>query len=282
MSSIKGIGEVSSLQNDSVLAVFDSFGAKCLAIIVEGENLLFYEEDDIGHSGIPLCFPSFGPLANNEFNYDGQTYPMKQHGFIRDNESKLVAETENSLTYQINETEDTLNRFPFKFTFKVTYTLLEKGVKISTSFENNSDSSMPLSPGIHPYFAVDNPNGVFFTTNADSAFNNLNSYQEESIEESNYLEVVDSESPKTVKVLSNPDHHMPNHNLETLEIIRDGQKSIKLTTDPYSFKLMTVWRKSENSKFVCLEPANIQDGLNKSVISLKPGQCLNSTVSIFI
>lgn len=279
---IKGIGEVTILKNDSVSAVFDSFGAKCLAIVKNGENILFYDESDIGHSGIPLCFPSFGPLDNNEFRIDGRAYPMKQHGFIRDNECKKVNSASDQVTYQMTQNEDSLSRFPFDFTFEVTYKLLENGLKITTSMRNDADHDMPLSPGVHPYFAVDKSDNVQFTTKAASAYNNLAEYKEESVEKSEYLEVVSEDCGiKTVKVLGNPDHHMPKHGQETLSILRDGQAKIKLKTDLEAYKLMTVWRKAADSKFICLEPANVRNGLNVKPQWIAPGSSFEASVSIY-
>ena len=281
--SFKGIGEVTTLQNDSVTAVFDSFGAKCLGIISNGENILFYDEDDIGHSGIPLCFPSFGPLDNNEFIYDAKSYPMKQHGFIRDNDCEKISSSADEVSYQLQQNEDSLSRFPFNFTFTVTYKLIENGLEITTTFKNDSDQPMPVSPGVHPYFALENPDDVQFTTKAASAYNNLNNYALESFTDSEYLEVLkENKGVKTVKVLSNPDHHMPNHGLDSLTIFRGDQKSIELKTDLNVYKLMTVWRKAADSKFVCLEPANVRNGLNTSPQVIKPGNCFNGTISISV
>ncbi|MCM8528020.1 MAG: hypothetical protein NE327_15970 [Lentisphaeraceae bacterium] len=283
IKSFKGIGEVTVLQYGSSAAVIDSFGAKCLALVIDDENLLFYDEEDIGHSGSPLCFPSFGPLKNNEFLFDGKAYPMKQHGFVRDNECTKVSSTESEATYELKQNEDSLKRFPFNFTFTVTYTLSENDLKINTKMTNQSNQPMPVLPGIHPYFALENPDNVQFTTKASQAYNNLNKYEAESLDESDYLKIIaEKDGIKTVKVCRNPDHHMPNHGLETMEILRGNQKSIKLKTDFASFKLMTVWRKSADSKFICLEPANIQNGLNTSPIIINTGESMNSVIAISV
>lgn len=280
--NFKGIGEVTILQNESVSAVFDSFGAKCLGIIINSKNILFYDADDIGHSGIPLCFPSFGPLDNNEFLYDGKSYSMKQHGFVRDNNCERTQLSSNEITYQLTQNEDSLERFPFNFTFEATYKLLENGLQITTSMKNDSEKPLPISPGVHPYFALENPANVQFTTNASSAYNNLNDYKEEKFSESEYLEVMaDNSGVKTVKVLKNPDHHMPSHGIETLSIFRDSQKAIKLKTDLNSFELMTVWRKAEDSKFICIEPASIKNGLNTSPQLIESGSSFKSSISIY-
>ena len=273
---LKGIGTVASLNSGNITAYFDSFGAKCLDIIIDGENQLFYDEDDIGHSGIPICFPSFGPLRNNEFLHDDQVFPMKQHGFIRDLDFQTSVAEEGSLSYSISQNKETLARYPFDFTFSVTYSLNENGLQIDLAMSNESSEKMPVSPGIHPYFAVNDPSDISFTTEAVQAHNNLNSYEIESLVDSEYLQV---EGDK-VKVLKNPDHHLIDHQLETTTVSRGAQKTIELTASLDEFKFMTVWRKSEDSKFICLEPANVQNGLNDSPQWIDPGSSFKSTVLI--
>ena len=140
---------------------------------------------------------------------------------------------------------------------------------------------MPVCPGVHPYFAVSDPGNVCFTTRASGAYNNLNGYKLEDLKDSDFLEICSEENLiKKVKVLNNPDHHMPGHELEKMQVFRKGQKTIELETDLAAFKLMTIWRKAADSKFICVEPANIQNGLNNAPQLVEPGQSFESDISI--
>ena len=277
---IKGLGKTTVLSLGNVSAVVDSFGAKCLQLTVNGDDLLFYDSEDIGHSGIPICFPSFGPLPNNEFIIDGKSYPMKQHGFARDCDFKIKEESGHSLTYVLTESEETKSRFPFDFEFLVTYKLLENGLSIKFQMTNKSQSDLPISPGVHPYFAVDNPNDILVTTRADSAYNNLNAYELENLHDSDYLKVINETDIKTLKVEKNPDHHLTGHDLEQTEIFRGEQSKITMEADLQTFKMMAIWRKAENSPFICVEPSNIQNGLNINPIYIPPSGTLKTGMSI--
>lgn len=277
---MKGLGKTTTLSSGRVTAVLDSFGAKCLQLTVNDEDLLFYDSEDIGHSGIPICFPSFGPLVNNEFIVNGKSFPMKQHGLARDCEFAVKEQSDISLTYSLTQTEETLSRFPFHFEFLVTYQLLENGLSIKFQMTNNSKSDLPLCPGVHPYFAVDNPNDILVTTKAESAYNNLNSYELENLHGSDYLKVINDSGVKTLKVEKNPDHHLTGHDLEETKIFRGKQSTISMEADLQIFKMMAIWRKAEESPFICVEPSNIQNGLNINPTYIPPSGTLKTGISI--
>ena len=281
LPQFRGLGSVTVIQSGPVAAVVDSFGAKCLAIIIDGHNQLFYEESDIGHSGIPICFPSFGPLDNQELIHDGKTWPMKQHGFARDLEFKQVESTADSVRYELTQNQETLKRYPFKFQFLVTHQLLADGLRIELSIRNLSNQAMPISPGIHPYFSVDDPANVTVTTKANFGHNNLNDYQKELLQEATCFDIVDQkDGVKTLKISSNPDQHLPDHGLEVTRLTRGHQKSVSLSCDLSIFKMMTVWRKTPECNYICLEPANFKNGLNIKPIWIEPDGTVKTQIRI--
>ena len=281
LSQFQGLGSVTTIQSGSVTAGIDSVGAKCLALIVDGRNQLFYEESDIGHSGIPICFPSFGPLDNQELIHGGKAWPMKQHGFVRDLELKQVEATSDLARYELTENDETLKRYPFKFQFLATHQLLDDGLNIDMSIHNRSDEPMPISPGIHPYFSVDDPTNVTVTTKAQCGHNNLNDYQKEMLQDTEFFEIVDEKQGiKTLKICSNPDQHLPDHGLEVTRLTRGDQKSVLIGSELSVFKMMTVWRKESDSKFICVEPANFKNGLNTKPNLIAPGETVQTQISL--
>lgn len=50
--------------------------------------------------------------------------------------------------------------------------------------KNSSRKIMTIAPGVHPYFAVDNPMEIFLNTKAERGNNNSDSYRETELEES--------------------------------------------------------------------------------------------------
>ena len=149
------------------------------------------------------------------------------------------------------------------------------------SILNRSDKPMPISPGIHPYFSVDDPTNVTVTTKAQYGHNNLNDYQKEMLQDTEYFEIVDEkEGVKTLKICSNPDQHLPDHGLEVTRLTRGDQKSVLIGSELSVFKMMTVWRKKSDSKFICVEPANFKNGLNINPNLIAPGETVQTQISL--
>ena len=279
LSRFKGLGAVTIIESGSVAAVIDSLGAKCLALMIEGQNQLFYEESDIGHSGIPICFPSFGPLDNQELIHGGKAWPMKQHGFARDMELKLIETTDRLARYELTENEETLKRYPFKFQFVVTHQLQADGLSIELSIHNRSNEPMPISPGIHPYFSVDDPATVTVTTKADFGHNNLNDYQKEILTDAKCFEIAnEKDGIKTLQIHSNPDQHLPDHGLKVTRLTRGNQRAVSIDCDLSIFKMMTIWRKTPEAKYICVEPANFKNGLNIKPNWIAPDETVETQI----
>jgi galactose mutarotase-like enzyme len=279
---IKGLGSVTTISKGNVSAVIDTFGAKVLALYINGENILFYEESDISHSGIPICLPSFGPLKNGVFCHQGNEYKMGQHGFIRDNELDLKESDSESASYTFESSEATKEKYPFDFKLTVKYSLIDNGLKMNLLFENTSDSTIPIAPGVHPYFAVDNPDDIHINTKSTLANNNINGYNAESLDEAGYLEIVNDGDVKQVKIKSNPDMHLIDHGLDVTELRRGEQAPIQIHSDPQTFNRMAVWRKAADSKFICIEPAYIGNGLNEGAISIASGGSFETEIRIVV
>ena len=82
MEKVKNLGKtIEIIQKDNISIYVDSLGAKVLAINIDEKNILFYDEKDIKHSGIPICLPFFGPLRDGILKVDDNDYKIGQHGF---------------------------------------------------------------------------------------------------------------------------------------------------------------------------------------------------------
>lgn len=279
----KGIGELFTISKGDVTAVVDSFGAKVLSISVAGREILFYDENDIGHSGIPLCFPAFGPLKDGKLIVDDVPYPMNQHGFIRDSQFE-IEKTDSTLTCTLCSNEETLKRYPFDFEFTVHYEIIDDGLSIRFIMENNSDSELPLAPGVHPYFAVANSESITITSMAKTGNDNSAGYAEKTVEESGVFDVVESLSNgiRELKIKGSPDIHLVNHGMDTTLISTGHELGIVMTSDSSVFDRMTVWRKNESVPYICVEPACAQNAINTDPIMIPADKALDTTVTILL
>ncbi len=277
MNKINTIGNKYELSIGDNKLIVDSFGAKVLAFYQGKDNRLYYNSEDISHSGIPLCFPNFGPLTNNELCYNGKIYPMKQHGFIRNMNFDFVSKTDNTLVLELNSNSETLLQYPFEFSFKVSLILAKDEIKISFLWHNKSSKKAPLSPGVHPYFRVYDREGVVLQTNSLS-YNLSADFSE--IEQVIGSEFLDASSQSSFIIKGAPDINLINHNSENTNIMLGDDKSVNLKYSSLDFNRLTVWRKNASDDYICVEPANAQNKINNNPLLIDAGGFWESEVKI--
>lgn len=116
----------------------------------------------IWHRHFPILFPAIGRSNNNEYQLNGQIFPMMQHGFARDYSWNEINRQQDQVTFILKENEQTLKIYPFKFTLAVTYQLTEQGLKVTSKVTNRDEKLLPFALGFHPAFNVfQNPDGSF-------------------------------------------------------------------------------------------------------------------------
>ena len=103
------------LQNEFLSINVNSIGAEISSL----KNLetwiehLWQGNPEFWASQAPNLFPVIGVLKNGEYIFDGKTYKMPKHGFIRYNEEiKFKEKTSNSLAFQLEYSEKTLEIYP--------------------------------------------------------------------------------------------------------------------------------------------------------------------------
>lgn len=100
----------------------------------------------------PVLFPIVGTLKNNSYQYNSIEYQMSRHGFAREMDFELIDKKENSATFSLKSTDETLQKYPFDFELHLIYTLENNSLKIEYKVFNTNDTKMPFSIGAHPAF----------------------------------------------------------------------------------------------------------------------------------
>lgn len=102
----------------------------------------------------PVLFPIVGGLKNNTYQYNGTSYHMNRHGFARDMEFKIVAQSIDHISLQLKSNEATLKQYPFLFSFTISYSLEKNCLSCSYQISNIDIKPMFFSVGAHPAFKV--------------------------------------------------------------------------------------------------------------------------------
>ncbi|WP_026694224.1 hypothetical protein [Peribacillus kribbensis] len=212
-------------------------------------ELLFLNEETLHNlsknvrGGIPVLFPISGQLKNSEYDWDGTTYKMKNHGFARNLSWQVSGsqcnEDQASITLRIRSNQDTLNEYPFEFEVLFTYILTGHSLSIHQEYRNNSKASMPLYAGFHPYFKT-REKGLVYDTDAKT-----------------YLDYNDG---KHYPIQKNLDLEGKKESLVLLDAVQkeiafklpEADKTIKMEYGP-EFPYIVLWAE-EDQPFVCVEP----------------------------
>lgn len=110
------------------------------------------------YAGNPLLFPiaSFNHLPDRDHHYEwqGQRFPMPQHGFARRLPWRVVEQMRDSVVMELVDTDATRANYPFEFVMRLAYRLVTGRLCWRLTVINKSPVPMPFSTGFHPYFSV--------------------------------------------------------------------------------------------------------------------------------
>lgn len=106
----------------------------------------------------PVLFPICGSLREDTAFYshaDGTETKgnIPRHGLVRKKEFELVEQTENSVTFAIEDDENTYQNYPYHFRLEITYLVTGKTVRTQYKVLNKETNKvMPFFIGGHPGF----------------------------------------------------------------------------------------------------------------------------------
>ncbi|MBD1398290.1 aldose 1-epimerase family protein [Pontibacter sp. JH31] len=144
------------LQNYNFRVGVESKGAELQHFIKLDEKLeLIWQADPaIWGSHAPNLFPIVGELPEGTYTYDNEIFALKRHGFARHKEFKLIEEEDDKLVFELEDDEETLQVYPFKFRLLIAYKLEKNKLSVTYQVLNRNKKAMFFSIGGHPGFNV--------------------------------------------------------------------------------------------------------------------------------
>lgn len=147
-----------TLNNGIIEAQIIEKGAEIRKLTVCGEDRFWSGDEKFWGGVAPVLFPNCGGMKDNKFTIDGKEYNIPKHGFAKDMDFVVEKQCENSATFLLKSTEETLKCYPWEFEFRVKYTLVSASVKVEYSVKNNSKTTMYTAIGGHEAYSC--PEGV--------------------------------------------------------------------------------------------------------------------------
>jgi galactose mutarotase-like enzyme len=115
---------ITTLKNNTLTAQIQHLGAELISLkSSQGKEYIWEGNPEFWGKHSPVLFPIVGTLKNNTFHHNEKNYHLSRHGFAREMEFQLIDSTENSATFSIQSSEETLKVYPFEFELHLIYTL---------------------------------------------------------------------------------------------------------------------------------------------------------------
>ncbi|GEO65737.1 aldose 1-epimerase family protein [Levilactobacillus spicheri] len=143
-----------TLKNDYLTVTINPLGAELTSVRDNASHLEYMWSADKAFWGrhAPFLFPIVGRLQDNQYQVNGQTYQMTQHGFARDRVFTVAEQGATAVTFQLRADEVSREKYPFDFDLTITYTLTDHELRVAAQITNENDQRMPFSFGAHPGF----------------------------------------------------------------------------------------------------------------------------------
>ncbi len=143
-----------TIQNDKLRMQISEVGAEIHSLFnkTSATEYIFDGNPAFWPRHTPLLFPVTGPLKGGTIRAKGKEYSIPVNGFARDLPFALLAQTNNSATFILEESPKTMEMYPFGFSLIVRHVLLENGYTSSATIVAKQE--MWFTFGWHPAFSL--------------------------------------------------------------------------------------------------------------------------------
>ena len=248
------------LENENLKVTINLKGAELISLIDKATQTeyMWQGDESIWPFHAPNLFPIVGGLNNDTLQVDGESFPMKRHGFARHRTFRRIESSPIHAQFALRFDEETLAQYPYKFEFQVIYHLSGRSLKVMYKVINQDDKKVYFSVGGHPAFNV--PFGLGEGSYEDyyiefehqeelythcSASNGLLNGQIEKVLEGNKLHLH--------KNLFDADALVFKELKSRSVTLKNNLNDKKIKFDFPDYKQFAVWAKPD-AAFVCLEP----------------------------
>ncbi len=143
------------IRDEQLTVTISTRGAELQSIrSKDGTEYLWQGDPAYWTSHAPNIFPYVARLTEGKYFLNGRTYGFGNHGLVRYEDLAVEEETDARVVLRLDSTEETKEKYPFDFTYRIAYSLSENVLSIETSVENRGRERMYFAVGGHPGFNV--------------------------------------------------------------------------------------------------------------------------------
>jgi galactose mutarotase-like enzyme len=274
---IEPVYVLNDTESQSSLTVFPDRGGIATSWRVNDRELMYLDTDRFTdpslsvRGGLPILFPICGNLPDHSYAIGDKQYSLKQHGFARELPWTVTHQSttnDASLTVTLTSNDATRPVYPFDFSVSFTYRIRGGELVIDQTYTNKSDTPMPFSTGLHPYFLA--PAKASLTFEIPST-----SYTEKQTGETHaFAGKFDFSQAEIDAAFTSV--------TGTVATVADTSQKLRLTmTSSENYRTIVFWT-VEGKDFYCLEPwTGPRNSLNTGIdlLHVAPGETLTTNVT---
>ncbi len=152
-----------TIENEFLTVKIDEVGAQLMSIKTKDNHEYLWQGDKKYWTGRAYnLFPVIGRMYEGEYDYQGVTYSMPLHGFVRKEKLKVGLISKSAVSFSYQDNEMTRGYYPFAFFYKVIFSLKGNRLFVKTQVENTDDKTIHFGVGGHPGFFVPMEEGLAF------------------------------------------------------------------------------------------------------------------------
>lgn len=145
-----------TIENEMLICTIESNGAEIRSLKnkLTGEEYIWQIDKSIWGSSSPVLFPAIGKIKEEKVIFNGKAYAMPKHGIVRNNNLlRFEQDGASRCAFILTSSAETLKQYPFKFSFSVEFSLIEKRLIMTYNVENRDAVPMSFACGGHTAYA---------------------------------------------------------------------------------------------------------------------------------
>lgn len=251
----------SVIENDKLRLEVKSLGAEIKSLTDKKTGAQLMNTDlESWNFVAPVLFPILGKLERKGYyTFEDNQYTTKPHGFARFMDFSLDSISEDSVTYSLCDSEETLKQYPFKFKLSVTYTLNDNELLTRYTVKNSDNKTIYFNLGAHDAYNLTDPyNKYSLEFEKEEDFTKSYAMNKKRSVVASHFKVAEKSKNinlKNKRTLLNRTmcYFITNPKSSWVQLIKNGQQLVRVHFEKEKTPMLGFWN-AKGSSFFCIEP----------------------------
>lgn len=150
------------IESDKLTVLIAEHGAELHSIRMDGTEYLWNGDPKHWSQRAPNIFPYIARLTDGRYIYNGKSYNLDIHGFVKTSDFIVESASKDSISFCMSSDEQTKLLYPFDFLYRAVYSIEFNKLCVQYEVENRGGGDMFFGIGGHPGFMVPLEEGLAF------------------------------------------------------------------------------------------------------------------------